>query len=244
MRKLFSPRKAETTKENDQSVCRIEEEFLKKNSHDDRSWRVFRIMAEFVSGFELLRKYGLAVTFFGSARVLPEDPVYKWTKDLAYKLSKDGFTVITGGGGGVMGAGNQGAFEAGGESVGLNIELPHEQALNEYTTEAQSFHYFFIRKVMLSFSSEVYVFMPGGFGTMDEFFEIITLVQTKKIAPIPIILFGKEYWEPLLVWIEEELLKKHKYIDAEDIHLYHLVDSVEEAHKKIQELIDVTNLRA
>lgn len=193
-------------------------------------WRVFRIMAEFVDGFDLLKKYGLAATFFGSTRCHLDSDLYKQAEDLAARLSKAGFTIITGGASGVMEASNRGAFKAGGASVGLNIQLPHEQRYNEYLTDQHNFHHFFVRKVMLSFASEVYIYFPGGFGTLDEFFEIITLIQTKKIKKIPVILIGKEYWTPLLEYIEKMLYTRYKAIDEEDMKIYYLVDSVEEAY--------------
>lgn len=208
---------------------RIREELFEANEPIE-SWRIFKIIAEFVSGFELLQRYGLAVTFFGTARCKFGDKVYQMTAELAKQLSREGFTVISGGGGGAMEAANRGAFEAGGSSIGLNIHLPHEQVLNQYTTDSESFHYFFTRKVMLSFASEVYVFMPGGFGTLDEFFEIVTLVQTKKIKPIPIVLVDREYWQPLLKWIEQDLYAKHAAISKEDLSIYKVVNSVEEAY--------------
>jgi len=146
--------------------------------------------------------------------------------------------MITGGAGGVMQAANQGAFEAKGQSVGLNIDLPNEQGENGFLTESKSFNYFFTRKVMLAFASEVYIFFPGGFGTMDELFEMLTLVQTKKIKRIPIVLVNKEYWTPLIGFIEEHLLAKYHTIDEEDTKLYVLVDSVEEAHKAVLDLVN------
>lgn len=207
-------------------------------SQDIESWRVFRIMAEFVEGFEVLRKYRLAATFFGSARCSIGDQIYNDAKNLAARLVHSGFAIITGGAGGVMEAANQGAFEAKGQSVGLNIELPKEQGTNQFLTESKSFNYFFTRKVMLAFASEVYIFFPGGFGTLDEFFEILTLVQTRKIKRIPIVLVGKEYWQPLIDLFENHLCAKFHTIDSEDNQLYTLVDSVEEAHKKILDLVD------
>lgn len=213
-------------------------EMLDPNGDAVESWRVFRIMSEFVEGFELLRKYGLAATFFGSARCGAGDHVYKAAEDLAAKLAKSGFAIITGGGPGVMEAANVGGFKVGGQSVGLNIELPMEQKLNPYVTESQNFHFFFSRKVMLTFASEVYVYFPGGFGTLDELFEIVTLIQTKKIEPVPIVLYDKAYWTPLLKYFEQDLLKKHKTISKEDLDLFHLVDSVDEAHKYIMKRVD------
>lgn len=226
--------------------CRIITELLDPSGEKGdatQSWRVFRIMSEFVQGFELLRSYGLAVTFWGGARMQPTDPYYKEAEKLAAELAKKGFAVITGGGPGIMEAGNVGAFKVGGKSVGLNIQLPFEQKLNPYTTESLNFNFFFSRKVMLTFASEVYVYFPGGFGTLDEFFEIVTLIQTKKIEPIPIVLFGKEYWTPLLQWFEKSLVKQYKTIDKKDMELFHLVDSVEEAKKYILKNVDCSNIR-
>lgn len=213
--------------------CRVVNELLDPNGDAVESWRVFRIMSEFVDGFELLRKYGLAATFWGSARLRPGDDYYQEAEELSVKLSKKGFTIITGGGPGIMEAANVGAFKIGGRSVGLNIKLPMEQALNHYTTDAESFHFFFARKVMLTYASEVYIYFPGGFGTLDEFFEIVTLIQTKKIDPIPVILYGTEFWQPLLDWFKKDLLKKHKTISKEDLDIFVVVDSVDEAFKYI-----------
>jgi hypothetical protein len=198
-----------------------------------QSWRVFRIMAEFVQGFELLREHGLAVTFWGSARTEPDDKYYKEAEELAARLAKKKFSVISGGGPGIMEASNVGAFKVGGKSVGLNIELPFEQKLNPYTTQSLNFDFFFSRKVMLTFASEAYVYFPGGFGTLDELFEILTLIQTQKIEKIPIVLYGKDYWEPLIRFFENDLLKKFKTISQEDLELFHLVDDVDEAYKYI-----------
>ncbi len=224
----------------------VEHELLQQGEEDVSltSWRIFRIMAEFVSGFELLRKYRLAATIFGSARALPNDRWYQESQRLGYLLAKDGFAVITGGGGGIMGAANKGAYEAGGDSVGLNIKLEHEQRLNSYVTDSETFHYFFPRKVMLSFASELYIYFPGGFGTLDEFFELLTLVQTKKIARIPIILVGRDYWQPLLDWFDATLYTTYHSIGPADSTLVHLVDSADEAFAYIQELDDPHAKRA
>lgn len=198
-----------------------------------QSWRVFRIMSEFVSGFETLREYGLAASIFGSARTRPGDKYYKEAEELAAKLSKKGFTIITGGGGGIMEAANVGAFKVGGQSVGFNIVLPFEQKLNPYTTKSLNFDFFFSRKVMLSFASEVYIYFPGGFGTLDEMFELLTLVQTKKIQATPIVLFGKDFWEPFVQIFEEKLYKEYETISKEDFELFIVVDSVDEAVRYI-----------
>lgn len=200
---------------------------------DIEPWRVFQIMSEFADGFETLQKYGLAATFFGSARCSLGDQIYDQAEELAAKLSQRGFTIITGGSHGIMEAANKGAYEAGGQSVGMNIELPNEQTSNPYLTDSVEFDHFFSRKVMLTYASEVYVYFPGGFGTMDEFFEILTLVQTKKIKPVPIVLFGKEYWQPILDLIKTHLAEDFKTISKEDMDLYVLVDTIDEAYDYI-----------
>jgi len=243
----FLSRKKRVTKKasENQAQCRIVSDLLDPNGTDGdaiQSWRVFRIMAEFVSGFELLRNQGLSVTFWGSARTTPGEKYYKMAEELAAKLAKKGFSVISGGGPGIMEASNVGAFKVGGKSVGLNIELPFEQKLNPYTTESLNFNFFFARKVMLTFASEVYVYFPGGFGTLDEFFEIVTLIQTKKIDPLPIVLIGSEYWNPLIGWFEKDLLKKHKVINKEDLDLFKVFDSVDEAAKYILKNVDCTKV--
>lgn len=202
---------------------------------EDPTWRIFRIMSEFVDGFQFLSEFKKEVTFFGSARSKMKGEYYEMAEELAQKLSAAGFTIITGGGPGIMEAGNKGAVAGGkGLSVGLNIQLPYEQRVNKYVKKGIGFHYFFTRKVMLSASAQAYVFFPGGFGTLDEFFEIITLLQTKKITEqVPVILMGREFWSPLLYWIEEEVCKRNKAIDTEDMELYRLVGSVDEAYNII-----------
>ena len=202
------------------------------------SWRVFRIMSEFVSGFEMLRKYGLAASVFGSTRFVPGDKYYSAAEELSSKLAKKGFAIITGGGPGIMEAANVGGFKVGGKSVGFNIELPFEQKLNPYTTESLDFDFFFSRKVMLAFASEVYIYFPGGFGTMDEFFEIVTLIQTKKIERIPIVLYGKDFWDPMIVFFKKQMLQEFKTIAKEDLDLFVVVDSVDEAMKYINKVVD------
>lgn len=236
--------KAKSKKQPDN--CRVVSELLDPNCTAGdavQSWRVFRIMAEFVQGFELLREHGLAATFWGSARTNPDDKYYKEAEELAAKLAKKGYSIISGGGPGIMEASNVGAFKVGGKSVGLNIELPFEQKLNPYTTESLNFDFFFSRKVMLTFASEVYVYFPGGFGTLDEFFEIVTLIQTKKIERIPIVLYGKEYWDPFMRIFEQNLLKKFETISEEDLELFVVVDSVDEAFKYINKNVKKTNVR-
>jgi uncharacterized protein (TIGR00730 family) len=225
-------------KEKNKSRKRIREELLRETDYPIDSWRIFKIMSEFVEGFEMIQKYDKAASFFGSARCELDDKLYKEATELGGLLAKDGYTVITGGGPGIMEAANRGAFQAGGKSVGLNIELPMEQKLNPSVHESMPFHYFFTRKVMLSFASDVYIYFPGGFGTLDEFFELVTLIQTKKINKIPIILYGKDFWDPLLKWIDASLVHKFATISKEDMGIFHLVDSVEEAHETITRLVD------
>jgi uncharacterized protein (TIGR00730 family) len=193
-------------------------------------WRVFRIMSEFVAGFEFLRQYDKAVSIFGTARCNAGDEVYKEAEKLGYLLAQDGFAVITGGGPGVMEAANKGASDAKGISVGINIKLPFEQHVNHYVKESESFKYFFTRKVMLSAASQVYIYFPGGYGTLDELFELLTLIQTQKISPIPVILIQKSFWEPLIGWLREEVFRKSGAINEGDLDLFFVVDTAEEAH--------------
>lgn len=199
--------------------------------------RLAKIIQEFAKGFHFLKNYGKSATFFGSARCSAGDKHYEEAKKLASLLAKDDFAIITGGGPGIMEAANRGAMEAGGKSAGINIQFDHAQNINPYVKESISLHYFFARKVMLSFASEVYVFFAGGFGTLDEFFEMITLVQTRKIDPIPIILVGKEYWNPLLKWIEKDVYQKRRNIDKEDMKIYRLVKDAKEAERVIKRLV-------
>lgn len=194
----------------------------------DDPWRIFRIMAEFVDSFETMSGLQKAVTIFGSARTKPSDPFYISTEELGRTLAKNGYAVITGGGPGIMEAANKGAARGKGQSVGLNITLPHEQKGNRYANMPINFHYFFSRKVCFVKYSMGFVFMPGGFGTLDEFFEVLTLVQTHRISRFPLILFGTAYWSGLLAWIEE-VLKKEGFISPKDTSLVILTDSVEEA---------------
>ncbi len=191
-------------------------------------WRIFRIMAEFVDSFETLSHVGPAVTVFGSARTKPRDRYYKATVELSRKLAKNNLAVITGGGPGIMEAANKGASEARGKSVGLNIELPHEQSGNPYANIPVNFHYFFARKVCLVKYSLGFVFMPGGFGTLDEFYEVLTLVQTRRIPHFPLILFGKSYWSGLRKWMVATL-EADGLISKGDLDLVSITDDVDEA---------------
>ncbi len=190
-------------------------------------WRVFRIMAEFVDSFDTMSKVGPAVTVFGSARTKPSDLYYKQSVALAKELAKHHIAVITGGGPGIMEAANKGAAQAKGKSVGLNIKLPHEQTGNPYSNIPIDFHYFFARKVCFVKYSMGFVFMPGGFGTLDEFFEVLTLVQTQRITRFPLICFGKEYWSGLFSWMRDEL-EAEGYISPGDLDLLTLTDDPEE----------------
>ena len=196
------------------------------------TWRVLRIMGEFVNGFDTLASLGAAVTVFGSARTREEDPMYQQAVQLGKMLAQEGFTIITGGGPGIMEATNRGAREAGGVSVGCNIELPFEQGTNAYVDISVNFRYFFVRKTMFMKYSEAFVIFPGGFGTMDELFEALTLIQTGKVRNFPVILFGSQYWRGLLNWIKGVMLAEHK-VAADDLKLLVVTDSVDDACKMI-----------
>jgi len=200
------------------------------------SWRLFHIIAEFVEGFEALAELPPAVTIFGSARAKPEDEVYQKAELIATRLAENGFAVITGGGPGVMEAANKGAALAGGQSVGLNIQLPFEQYPNPYSNLNLSFRYFFVRKVLFVRYAVAYVILPGGFGTMDEFFEAVTLIQTKKIKPFPVILVGTDYWKGLLDWIKETVLKQG-IISPDDLDILHLTDDPDDIIKTIKKRV-------
>ncbi len=244
---MFSEKKKLTVHESDGAAhCRVDTDLLNpdkmRNGDAIQSWRIFRIMAEFVQGFDVLRRHQLAATIFGSARFTPDNPMYQAAEDLSARLAGKGFSIITGGGSGIMEAANVGAFKVGGKSVGFNIELPFEQKLNPYTTESLNFDFFFSRKVMLAFAAEVYIYFPGGFGTLDELFELLTLVQTKKIEPIPIVLYGRDFWEPLLTFSRETMLEKYSTISPEDLDLLPLVDSVDEAMEYILAHVDCGEL--
>ena len=199
----------------------------------EETWRVFRIMAEFVDGFEELSKVGPAVSIFGSARTQPGYAYYELAVATARAVGKAGYAVITGGGGGIMAAANKGAAEAGVKSIGLNIELPHEQRPNDYQNLSLHFRYFFCRKVMFLKYAHGFIVMPGGFGTMDEFFEALVLIQTLKQAYFPVICMGSDYWKGLLDWLKKVMLDKHGYIDPPDMDVFALCDDPDEAVKII-----------
>jgi uncharacterized protein (TIGR00730 family) len=201
------------------------------------SWRLFRIMSEFVDGFDTLAGIkGPAVSFFGSARTNPEDSYYQLTEAIAKELSRQGYAIITGGGPGIMEAANKGATEAGGHSIGLNINLPFEQEPNIFTNLPLSFKYFFVRKVMFIKYAQAFICMPGGFGTLDEAFEALTLIQTRRIKPFPIILVGSEYWSGLLDWMKEKLLALDR-VDDDDMAIINVMDQPEEIVAYIKKTI-------
>ena len=214
----------------------MEKQFLIDDVKIGESWRVFKIMGEFVEGIETLHDVGPAVSIFGSARVKPDDPIYKKTEAIAALFAKNKFAVITGGGGGVMEAANKGAAEAGGVSIGMNIVLPFEQQPNRFSNIKLEFNYFFIRKVMFVKYASAYIILPGGFGTMDELFEAVTLIQTHRIKPLPVILVGSDFWSGLLEWINSRMLAE-KRISSEDIYILQLMDEPEEIVETVKKLL-------
>lgn len=198
-------------------------------------WRLFRIMAEFTEGFEELSSIGPAVSIFGSARTDKSDKYYSLAEQTAREFAEEGFSVITGGGGGIMEAANKGATQAGGKSIGLNIDLPMEQTPNEYQNLSLHFRYFFCRKVMFLKYAHGFVVLPGGYGTMDEFFESLVLIQTLRQASFPVILMGSEYWKGLIDWVKETMLKEHNYIEEKDLDIFTMVDDPKEACRIIKD---------
>ncbi len=204
-------------------------------SHRD-SWRLFKIMAEFVDGFDSLNEIGPAVSIFGSARVPKEDPVYGLAYDIAKGLAEAGYTIITGGGPGIMEAGNKGAVDGGGTSVGLHIHLPLEQQPNNFLDVKCDFRYFFVRKVMFIKYALAYIVMPGGFGTLDELSEALVLTQTKRIKPFPIILVDRDFWSPLIDWFKNKLLTR-KYIKEQDFEIFSVKDEPDEVINLIKKLV-------
>lgn len=206
-----------------------------QNGLSEDPWRLFRIMAEFVDGFDTLSRIAPAVSIFGSARTPKTDPYYAKAEQFARELVELGFAVVTGGGPGIMEAANKGAKEAGGISVGLNIFLPHEQVANHYQTISLDFRYFFCRKVMFVKYAEAFVCFPGGYGTLDEFFESMTLIQTGKVERFPVLLIGSEYWSPLIAWASEHLTQNARYIDPTDLELCEITDDISYAAHRIME---------
>lgn len=219
---------------------RIKRAFLNKKWPEvasTMSWSVFKIMAEFVDGYQNLARIGPCVSLFGSARTKPDHPHYKTAEEIAFKLGEAGLGIITGGGPGIMEAANKGARESGSASVGLNINLPFEQEPNRFQHRSQMLHfdYFFVRKVMFMKYAQGFVVLPGGFGTLDELFEALTLVQTDKRARFPIVLVDKKFWAPLMDWIKTTMLEQESYISPEDLYLFKLVDTADEAVEVILE---------
>ncbi|MDR2221733.1 MAG: TIGR00730 family Rossman fold protein [Flavobacteriaceae bacterium] len=226
----------------------IQDKFKQKSWNEIKtndSWAIFKIMSEFVDGYEKMGRIGPCVSIFGSARTKKEDPYYKLAEEIAFKISKAGYGVITGGGPGIMEAGNKGAHTGQGISVGLNIELPFEQHFNPYIDHDKNlqFDYFFVRKVMFVKYSQGFVVMPGGFGTLDELFEAITLIQTKKIAKFPIVLVGSEFWGGLFEWVKKVLLDKHNNISEKDMDLIKIVDTADDVVDVIDTFYKKYNLR-
>lgn len=195
-------------------------------THED-PWRIFKIMSEFVDGFDVLSRVGDAVTIFGSSRITPDNKYYKLGEEVAYLLAKEGYAIITGSGPGMMEAANKGARRAKGQSIGLNIQLPSEQKSNPYVDTLLEFSYFFVRKVMFVKYAKAFVIMPGGYGTLDEFSEAINLIQTERISRFPVVLFGKEYWQGMLDWMKDTVLK-NGCISKEDLNIFVVADSPKE----------------
>lgn len=210
-------------------LAQHEKKHVRKLTQFNIDQRMERINADFKHGFELLQKHSDTVTFFGSARLDQDNLYYNQARELARKIVEElGSTIVTGGGGGIMEAANQGAMDAKGTSVGMAVELPNEQVTNDYVNQTVDFYYFFSRKVALTFTARAYIYFPGGFGTLDEFFEILTLKQTSKIKPLPVVVVGSEYWLPLLDFIDKELKNNHKTISPSDTELYTLTDDLDE----------------
>lgn len=206
---------------------KIKKNVIKNNFTSEETWRIFRIMSEFVEGFEVLARVGKAVSIFGSSRLKPGNKYYKLAEEVAYLLAKEGYAIMTGSGPGVMEAANKGTKRAGGHSIGLNIQLPSEQKSNKYVDTLLDFRYFFVRKVMFVKYAKAFVIMPGGYGTLDEFSEAINLIQTERIPKFPVVLLSSEYWKGMLNWLRETVLK-NSCISKEDLNIFTVVDSPKE----------------
>lgn len=226
---------------------KISDKFRQKNWNEVKtndSWMIFKIMGEFVQGFEGMARLGPCVSIFGSARTQKDSPYYKLAEDIAYGITKIGFGIITGGGPGIMEAANKGAKKGGGKSIGLGIELPFESGNNEFIDKdlSLSFDYFFVRKVLLVKYAQGFIVLPGGLGTLDELFEAMTLIQTRKIEPFPIVLVGKKYWSGLFDWFTKTLLEEKK-INENDLKLFRLVDTSEEAVEHIKKFYNKYSIK-
>lgn len=218
----------------------MEKQYVIDHMGLNEAWRMFRIMGEFVEGVEEMSDLGPAVSIFGSARLKADDPYYEKTVELAGKLAEKGFAIITGGGGGIMEAANKGAAEKKGKSAGLNIVLPMEQAPNPYSNIKVEFNYFFVRKVMFIRYAMAYVIMPGGFGTLDELFEAVTLIQTKRVKPFPVIMFGSDYWGGLVEWVKARLLEGG-FISPKDMNILKVTDDLNEVVNIVQSVADLVS---
>ncbi|MFH0738571.1 MAG: TIGR00730 family Rossman fold protein [Candidatus Omnitrophota bacterium] len=200
---------------------------LRNDFTREDTWRIFRIMSEFVEGFEILSDVGKAVSIFGSSRTKPTEKYYKLAEEIAYLLAKEGYAIITGSGPAIMEAANKGAKRAKGHSIGLNIQIPQEQKPNKYVDTLLDFHYFFVRKVMFVKYAKAFVIMPGGYGTLDEFYEAINLIQTKRIQKFPVVLFGREYWKGMIKWLKEKVLKNGN-ISPHDLDIFKIANTPKE----------------
>jgi uncharacterized protein (TIGR00730 family) len=217
----------------------VKDKMMKNDFTHDETWRVFRIMSEFVEGFEVLSELGKAVSIFGSSRIKPTNKYYKLAEEVAYLLAKEGYAIITGSGPAIMEAANKGARRAGGHSVGLNIQIPLEQKSNKYVDTLLDFRYFFVRKVMFVKYAKAFVIMPGGYGTLDEFTEAINLIQTKRIPKFPVVIFGSEYWKGMLDWLKDTVLK-YGNISKEDLKIFTVVDTPKDVVSAIKRFYEKT----
>jgi len=219
-------------KKNRNKITALPEDFTQ-----EETWRVFRIMSEFVEGFEVLSKVGKAVSIFGSSRAKPDSKYYKLAQDTSYLLAKCGYAIITGSGPGLMEAANKGAKRAGGQSIGLNIQIPSEQKSNKYVDMLLDFRYFFVRKVMFVKYAKAFVIMPGGFGTLDELFESLNLIQTERIGKFPVVLLGKEYWKGMIEWLHNVVLR-HGNIASQDLEIFKITDEPKEVVRIIEKFYE------
>ncbi|MGL4722195.1 MAG: TIGR00730 family Rossman fold protein [Desulfovibrionaceae bacterium] len=221
--------------------CMNKEQHVLENLTNKDTWRMFKIIGEFAEGFDTMRSLPICVTIFGSARSKEDSTIYKETEDLAFRVAKEGYGIITGGGLGLMEAANKGAYEANVASAGMHIHLPMEQEANKYLTHRCDFRYFFIRKVMFVKHSSAYIICPGGIGTLDELFEVFVLMQTDRVKKVPIILFKKDFWAPLLLWLESTVVKEH-FLTKEELDTLYIVDSYEEIIEILKEEVPLSSV--